>query len=77
MIQAKFTIDTAQAVFLDHFQQYGFKDKSALVRAALQKFQQELERQQLIESANLYAEIYAEDEELQALTEAAIEGWPE
>lgn len=77
MIQAKFTIDTSQAIFLDHFRRYGFKDKSALVRAALQKFQQELERQQLIESANLYAEIYAEDKELQGLTEAALEGWPE
>lgn len=77
MIQAKFTIDTSQAVFLDHFRQYGFKDKSALVRAALQKFQQELERRQLIESADLYAEIYADDEELKELTEAALEGWPE
>lgn len=77
MLQAKFTIETSQALFLDHFRQYGFKDKSALVRAALQKFQQELERQQLIESANLYAEIYAEDEELQELTQAALEGWPE
>lgn len=77
MLQAKFTIETSQALFLDHFRQYGFKDKSALVRAALQKFQQELERQQLIESADLYAEIYAEDQELQELTQAALEGWPE
>jgi hypothetical protein len=77
MLQAKFTIDHSQAIFLDHFRHYGFKDKSALVRAALQRFQQELERQELIESANLYAEIYAEDEELQALTEAALAGWPE
>lgn len=77
MIQAKFTIDNSLIDFLDHFQQYGFRDKSSLVRAALHRFQQELERQQLIESANLYAEIYDEDEELQELTEAAIEGWPE
>ncbi len=77
MIQAKFTIDSSQAIFLDHFRHYGFKDKSALVRAALQQFQQALEQQQLIESANLYAEIYAEDEDLQALTEVAIVGWPE
>ncbi|MEZ4865525.1 MAG: hypothetical protein R3C14_29715 [Caldilineaceae bacterium] len=77
MIQAKFTIENAQALFLDHFRQWGFKDKSALVRAALQRYQEELERQQLIESANLYAEVYAEDEELQELTEVALEGWPE
>lgn len=77
MIQAKFTIDNSLADFVDHFQQYGFRDRSSLVRAALQRFQQELERQQLIESATLYAEVYAEDEELQQLTEVAIEGWPE
>lgn len=28
-------------------------------------------------SAELYAEVYAEDEELQALTASAIENWPE
>ncbi|MEZ4729426.1 MAG: hypothetical protein R3E79_20035 [Caldilineaceae bacterium] len=77
MIQAKFTIDNSQTIFLNNFRQYGFRDKSALVRAALHRFQQELERQQLIESANLYAEIYGEDEELQELTETALEGWPE
>ncbi len=31
----------------------------------------------LEESARLYAEIYEEDAELQELTEAAIEDWPE
>lgn len=32
---------------------------------------------QLEESANLYAEIYAEDPELQKLTKSAMEDWPE
>lgn len=77
MIQAKFTINEAQATFLGDFQQFGFKDKSALVRAALDRFQAELARQRLIESAELYAELYAEDPELQVLTEAALTGWPE
>ncbi len=77
VIQAKFTIDEAQATFLCDFQQFGFKDKSALVRAALDRFQTELARQRLIESAELYAELYAEDTELQELTESALTGWPE
>jgi len=77
MIQAKFTIEEAQASFLGAYQQFGFKDKSALVRAALTRFQAELERQRLIESAELYAELYSEDSELQRLTESALTGWPE
>jgi hypothetical protein len=48
-----------------------------MVRSALQHFRDELELQSLRESADLYAEVYAEDLELQTLTEAAIEGWPE
>ena len=53
--------------------------QAGVIKRALRspKFQQELERQQLIESAELYAEIYAEDEELQDLTAAALADWPE
>lgn len=39
--------------------------------------QEKLELQSLKESADLYAEIYAEDAELQELTEAALVEWPE
>ncbi len=48
-----------------------------MVREALHQLQQELERQQLKHSAELYAEIYAEDEELHTFTDTAIAGWPE
>ncbi len=76
MIQASFTINDSQASFLNRFRVYGFTNKSAPVRAALERFQQEVERQQLIDSANLYAEIYAEGKSLQMLTQAALAGWP-
>ena len=39
--------------------------------------QSELEAKELQESAELYAEIYREDKELQVLTESALEGWPQ
>ena len=39
-------------------------DKSSIVRLALEKLHQELERLELEESAELYAQIYAEDEDL-------------
>jgi hypothetical protein len=34
-------------------------------------------RNDLKASADLYAEVYSTDEDLRALTEAAISGWPE
>jgi hypothetical protein len=62
--------------FLEQFKAHGFKDKSAIVRLALEKLRRELEEQALTTSADLYAEIYAEDEELRQLTESGIQDWP-
>lgn len=46
-------------------------------RLELVRKQQAMAEQQLIESAHLYAAVYAEDQELQELTAAAIADWPE
>ena len=64
-------IEESQVNFLLHYQKYGFKNEGEMIRVALQKLQSELEVQDLEESANLYAEIYKEDAELQELTETA------
>ncbi len=48
-----------------------------MVRSALQQMQEKLEQQRLQVSANLYAELYEFDTELQDLTTAALNGWPE
>ena len=70
--------DTPSLVeFLRNHKQYGFKDKSAMVRAALLQLQAEVERRNLELSAELYAEVYEEDTDLQELTEAALAEWPE
>lgn len=76
MPQAKFSLSPSQMEFLNHHQAWGFPDKSALVREALDQMQTRLARERLVESARLYAEIYAEEEELLNLTEAALEDWP-
>jgi hypothetical protein len=76
MIQSKFTLAETQVYFLSQYQQYGFKDKSSLVRVALDRLQHDLELQQLHRSAALYAELYEEEPELRELTESAIAGWP-
>jgi len=77
MQQAKFSLTPPLVDFLGDYRAYGFKDKSSMVRVALQRFREELDLQSLKQSANLYAEIYQEDEELQDLTEMAIQEWPE
>jgi Arc/MetJ-type ribon-helix-helix transcriptional regulator len=77
MIQAKFSLEEAHIQFLNNYKKYGFKDKSAVIRAALGRLQKEMEREKLKMSADLYAEIFEEDEELQQMTESAIAGWPE
>lgn len=77
MQQTKVSLSEPLEEFLGHYKQYGFKDRSAMVRAALMLMKQELEQHQLRESAALYAEVYAEDAELRALTASATAGWPE
>lgn len=53
------------------------KQAGAIKQRLLAKKQEELARQQLIESADLYAEIYSEDQDLQELTATALADWPE
>ena len=77
MQQAKFSVADSQIEFIKQYSRFGFKDKSSMVRAALEELRKKLEYQSLKESAELYAEIYQKDEELQELTNSAIPGWPE
>jgi hypothetical protein len=77
MVQAKFSVKESQIEFLNNHSQFGFKDKSAMVRLALEELKKKLEAKELIESANLYAEIYNTDKDLVNLTEVALNDWPE
>jgi hypothetical protein len=77
MQQAKFSCQENQVEFLSNYKNYGFKDKSAMVRESLNLLREKLEAQRLRESADLYAETYMEDSELKVLTDSAVQGWPE
>ncbi|MDY0361171.1 MAG: hypothetical protein RBR08_06950 [Desulforegulaceae bacterium] len=77
MLQAKFSVEEKQVNFLNNFKVYGFKDKSSMLRAAIDSFKKQIELENLKKSAELYSEIYCEDDELKQLTEAASNGWPE
>ena len=77
MLQAKFSINETQAQFLNNFKAYGFKDKSSMLRKAIEHFKKEKELESLRKSAYLYSKIYSEDDDLKELTETALNGWPE
>jgi hypothetical protein len=77
MFQAKFSIGESELNFLNGYSNYGFKDKSEMVRKALDKLKRELIVQQLEKSAALYTEIYENDLELQELANSSLNDWPE
>ena len=77
MLQAKFSVETNQAHFLKNYKAYGFKNKSSMLRAALDHYKKDVELESLINSADLYSEIYSENDDLKELTETALTGWPE
>lgn len=76
MIQAKFSLKESHIQFIEQCKRYGFKDKSEVVRTALDRLSNELAQQRLRESADLYAEVYELDEETQEWTDAALSEWP-
>jgi len=77
MPQQKFSVHETQAEFLSNYKVYGFKDKSSMVRKAIDQLQRRLELDALRESAELYSDIYSVDADLKELTQSAITGWPE
>jgi Arc/MetJ-type ribon-helix-helix transcriptional regulator len=72
MTQAQFNLEESEIQFLNRYQEYGFRDRDELIRAALKKLRKDLETRNLEESADLYAELYEQDRELQELTESAL-----
>ena len=77
MLQAKFSVKESQTRFLSKYKDYGFKDKSTMLRAAIDQLKKNLELEQLKQSADLYTEVYSEDNDLKELTETSLDGWPE
>jgi len=76
MIQTKFSVEESQAHFLRDHKKYGFKDKSSMLRAAIDHYRREIELERLKLSAIAYSGIYLKDDDLKNLTETALNGWP-
>jgi len=76
MVQVKISVTDEQHAFLERHRRLGFRDRSAMVREALERLRAERELCELHESAALYADTYEHDEELRELTAAAAKEWP-
>jgi len=77
MPQVKISVNEKQLNILNKHQSYGFKDKSSLIRKAIDYYIYQLEIIKLKKSADLYSEIYNNDTDLQELTKSALSEWPE
>ena len=74
MLQTKISLEEAQMVFLSRHGQLGFRDRSALVRAALDRMRIDLERQRLDVRPCFTLKKDRDDPDLRGLTEAAWRG---
>ena len=77
MKQTKVSLKESHFEFLKKHSRFGFRDKSALMREALDHLEREILKKELEESALLYAEVYEADPDLKGLTESALTEWPE
>ena len=67
MPQIKISLDEEIITFLLDHSKLGHSSKSELVQAAVLEFKKSLEAKQLMESAEIYQEIYDIDSELQEI----------
>lgn len=71
MPQLKISLDDDNADFVSNFRDYGYTSKSAIVDDAVRRLYRELRNKALLESAELYQQVYERDLELQELTDSA------
>ncbi len=76
MIQAKFSLKESHIQFIEQCKHYGFKDKSDVVRTALDRLLSEIAKKRLRDSARLYAESYEKDDETKEWTDSELSEWP-
>lgn len=76
MIQAKFSLEESHIQFINQCKRYGFKDKSDVVRTAIDRLSAEMAQQRLKASADLYAECFDGDDETKEWTDDALSAWP-
>ncbi|WP_036479252.1 hypothetical protein [Myxosarcina sp. GI1] len=71
MPQIKVSLNDNNLDFVNKFRDYGYSSKSAIVDDAVRKLHEKLRKEILLESTELYQEIYQSNLELQELTDDA------
>lgn len=80
IVEIKLGVNDHVADVIEHYRDYGFESREALIEQALQLLEQNMKNKQdrvLIESAELYAAIYNHDEEAKEWVDASINDWPQ
>lgn len=75
MVQTKITLTEELTNFLAFHKELGYKNKSDMIREALETLKKKIEQKQLEQSAQLYSELYRNDEESQEWLEDTIADW--
>ena len=69
-------LNKTQAELINKYKEFGFKNRNELISFAFRLLQKKVkDKKELEQSADLYAELFENDEETQFLTEAAIIDW--
>lgn len=76
MKQVKVGLNESHVRLLEQFKRFGFKDKSEMVRFALDLYVKDMANRRLRESAALYAQVYEEDAETREWMKANTAEWP-
>ncbi|MEW6507902.1 MAG: hypothetical protein AB1432_09180 [Bacteroidota bacterium] len=77
MEQIKISIKKEHHEFISHYSKYGFKDKSELVRKAIDKLKEEIELEKLKSSAQILNSIYSKEKSNKEWIDDSIKEWPD
>lgn len=74
--EKRIRLDQQEEEFINHYAEFGFANPDEMIKKGLQLLKEELDRHaQLTQSADLYAELYDQDDELKEWTESATQDW--
>ncbi|MGB3585719.1 MAG: hypothetical protein WBA23_04215 [Tunicatimonas sp.] len=69
-------LEQQEQEFVNHYAELGFANPDEMIKKGLHLLKEELNyHAQLAQSADLYAELYDEDEKLKEWTESATQDW--
>jgi hypothetical protein len=69
-------LDQQEEEFVNHYAELGFTNPEQMIKRGLQLLKEEVVRHvQLSKSADLYAELYDQDEDSKEWTESATKDW--